>query len=77
VRKGLFELRSQRVGTYSEKKNDPGKRNWNWKMKFLYCVVPFLGGLALASDLVAEKCLCPEVKCPGNDAAVSHMFKLF
>jgi hypothetical protein len=46
-------------------------------MKFLYCVVPFLGGLALASDLVAEKCLCPEVKCPSNDAAVSHMFKLF
>jgi hypothetical protein len=52
-------------------------RDWNCKMKFLYCVVPFLGGLAFASESVAEKCLCPEVKCPGNDAVVSHMFKLF
>jgi hypothetical protein len=43
-------------------------------MKFLYCLLPLMGA-ALAQDLVEDKCDCPQVKCPADDAAVSPLLQ--
>jgi hypothetical protein len=46
-------------------------------MRFLYYVLPFLGITALASEFATDECQCPQVKCPSNDAVVSHTFCSF
>jgi hypothetical protein len=40
-------------------------------MRFLI-ILPLLGAIALASDLVGDKCQCPQVKCAGDNEAVSY-----
>lgn len=36
-------------------------------MKSLLFLIPLLGAVALAEE---DKCQCPQVKCPGDDAVV-------
>jgi hypothetical protein len=41
-------------------------------MKFLYSILLLLAVITFASELATqEKCQCPQVKCPANDAVVS------
>ncbi|KAH8710205.1 hypothetical protein GQ44DRAFT_437017 [Phaeosphaeriaceae sp. PMI808] len=39
-------------------------------MRFLYCILPFLGAAALTSELEIDKCQCPQVKCRTDDAVI-------
>lgn len=41
-------------------------------MKLLYYLLPLFGAISVASELAAETCQCPQVKCPGDDPVVSY-----